>query len=1101
MFCSRNLRAFFPTVLAVSLSISLSQARAKELGEAGPYRQVVERLDAMSHVKLSNWAYHDDNLPHAELPGDISGWQKIEPREPRGGQRAEDTTGLAPSATGWVCRWVEIPKDLGGYDTNGRRLRIALNADGDRRRVRIFVNGMQAAYFDWDISPVVVSNSVRQGEKYYVAMLVETDGTHDKVFRFTGADLYFDSADSDVDPAMMRDEIYAAEKLVSGSRESSGQAAQLDAAVKAVDFGALDRGDQKGFQGSLRKAQEELQQVAEWARNTYQIKAVGNAHMDMAWLWPWTETVEVVRNTYSTVLQLMRQYPDFTYSQSQVRTYEWMEEKYPEIFREIQQRVKEGRWELVGGMWVEPDLNMPDGESFVRQLLVGQRYFQEKFGKQTRVGWNPDSFGYNWQLPQIYKKAGIDYFVTQKMSWNDTTQFPYKIFWWQSPDGSKLLTYFPRDYVNTMEPRGIAQVAADYRRKTNTPEMLWLYGVGDHGGGPTREMLDTAIRWENPKLVFPNVKFSSAQSFFNDLEREVPSLNLPTWSGELYFQKHRGVQTSQSLVKRWNRKNEALLMTTEKLSSMALLMGMPYPQVQLNAAWKNLLFNQFHDILPGSGIHNVYVEADRDHQEIARSAGDALKTATSLITDQIDTRGSGIPVVIFNPLSWDRNGMVEMEMPALGAGEVSVTDSTGKTLLAETIDPKTAWDKTRVRVLASVPAMGYSVVHVQTAKKPQPSSDLRAEGTTLENEKMRVTVNRQSGCITSLYNKAAHYEAIAEGACGNLLQTFVDKPREYDAWDIDASFEDKKWDLDHADSVELVEKGSTRAAIRVKKHFQGSSFVQDVVLYAGSDHVDVENDIDWREKHILLKAAFPLAAHNDKASFEIPYGNIQRPTTRNTPEERAMFEVPALRWADLSDERGGFSLLNDSKYGYDVKGNVLRLSLLRSPEWPDPHPSDEGRNRFTYSLYPHAGNWKQAETVRHGYELNYPVETKATYSHAGSLQPAQSFMKIDARNVVLSSMKKAEDDDNIIFRFYEYEGKESEIKLALPRAAERAQEVNLLEIPQGDLKVEDAGKVVVVPIKPYEIKSVKIKFRETQAQGEKESPDHEDRGKVVEARD
>ena len=402
------------------------------------------------------------------------------------------------------------------------------------------------------------------------------------------------------------------------SAGQSERATQLDDAVKTINFASLDHGDQQAFENSLRAAQEKLQPLGDWAKQ-FSIRAVANAHIDMAWLWPWTETVEVVRNTFGTALQLMRQYPDFIYAGSSAAAYIWMEEKYPELFKEIQQRVKEGRWEIVGGMWVEPDLNMPSGESLVRQILVGKRYFQEKFGVEVRIGWNPDSFGYNWQLPQIYKRSGLDYFVTQKMAWNDTTKFPYKLFWWQSPDGSRILTYFPHDYVNGIDPVRISQDVAEYVPKTGLPEILHLFGIGDHGGGPTRTMLDSAARWQDRPNIFPKLTYGTAQSFFDDVEKNLAQLKVPVWNNELYFQYHRGVMTTQSETKKRIRQSEELLLNAEKFSSLAMLDGQPYPQEELQNDWKKVLFDQFHDIMPGSGIAINYVDAARDQAVVGLS--------------------------------------------------------------------------------------------------------------------------------------------------------------------------------------------------------------------------------------------------------------------------------------------------------------------------------------------------------------------------------------------------------------------------------------------------------------------------------------------------
>ena len=399
----------------------------------------------------------------------------------------------------------------------------------------------------------------------------------------------------------------------------------------------------------------------------FSIAAVGNSHIDMAWLWPWTETVEVVRNTFGTALQLMREYPDFKFTASAAQAYEWMEEKYPAMFQEIQQRVKEDRWEVIGGMWVEPDLNMPDGESLVRQILYGKRYFREKFGKDIHIGWNPDSFGYNWQLPQIYRRSGIDYFVTQKLLWaSEFTKFPYRLFWWQAPDGSRLLTYFPSDYANQIDPQKMARDSATYgpmmwkydggnnSAPAGALDMMYLYGVGDHGGGPTRLDLDTALRWQKGDLVYPQINFSTAGQYFADLEKNKNELKIPTWDGELYFQYHRGVQTSQSEEKKLNRRNEGYLLNAEKLASIEMLFLGQYPQQELDEAWKDVLFNQFHDILPGSGIHINYVDAARRYDESSRITFEISRIALNDIASRV--KSDGVGVLVFNPLSWSADG-------------------------------------------------------------------------------------------------------------------------------------------------------------------------------------------------------------------------------------------------------------------------------------------------------------------------------------------------------------------------------------------------------------------------------------------------------------
>jgi alpha-mannosidase len=939
--------------------------------------------------------------------------------------------------------------------------------------ISVFSNGSLAYRGDDDMQqPILLAENAQPRQKFLIAARVVAG---DIETHFERAQLLIEPPASRPDPTMLRTEILAARPMIAAYADGQAERKQaLDAAVKAIDFSLLDKGDQTGFDASLRTAQGYLQTLQPWMKQ-FTIRAIGNSHIDMAWLWPWTETVEVVRNTFQSVLDLMREYPDLKFTMSSARTYEWMQEKYPDLFAQIQQRVKEGRWEIIGGMWVEPDLNMPDGESLVRQLLLGKRYFQEKFGVDVRTGWNPDSFGYNWQLPQIYKKSGVDFFVTQKMAWNDTTKFPYKLFWWQSPDGSRVVTYFPHDYANPIRPVAMARDLAEYVPAMNYPEMLYLFGVGDHGGGPTRDMLETAERWQNG-AVYPRLEFGAAQPYFDALAKQATSLNLPVWKSELYFQDHRGVFTTQAETKKGNRRSEELLLTAEKFSSLAAITGGVYPGDDLRLAWKKVLFNQFHDIAAGSGIAVLYNDAARDYAEVGRIGGESLDKALTAIAAQVNTQGSGAPVVVFNPLSWTRSGLVEAEvqLPAT-ASAVRVVDSAGKAAIAQKLT-KGAAGTVRIRFLADdIPAMGFKTFRVlPAASQPAQTSVLRAGPDFVENEFFRVRVDPKTGCITSLWDKQSQWEAVPPSACANELQTFVDKPKQWDAWNIDADFEAHQWHLDQADEVAPVENGPLRAVLRVKKHFQNSTFVQDITLYPHIRRVDVRMTADWHEKHILVKAAFPVAVEADTATYEIPFGSIARPTTRRTPEERAQFEVPALRWADLSDARHGLSLLNDCKYGYDAHGSVLRLSLLRSPEWPDPH-ADEGTHEFTYSLLPHSGGWREVGTVRAAYELNTPLRAVAAQSHTGTLPGVHSFVALEPANLVLTAMKQAEDDADLILRFYESAGQKTEARITLPPNVEEVREANLMEQP-GERLPSD-GKTVTVAVNPWEIKTLRLRFR------------------------
>jgi alpha-mannosidase len=798
----------------------------------------------------------------------------------------------------------------------------------------------------------------------------------------------------------------------------------------------------------------------------------------MAWLWPWTETVEVVRNTFNSVLQLMRQYPDFKYSQSSAAAFLWMEEKYPSLFQEIQQRVKQGRWELVGGMWVEPDFNMPSGESLVRQVVMGKRYFQDKFGVDVKIGWNPDSFGYSWQLPQIYKRSGIDYFITQKLGANDFTPFPYKLFWWESPDGSRVLSYFPPGWGHQFDPARVSREVADLHQRTGLTNIMVFYGVGDHGGGPTRDVLDSMSRWQKGPNIFPKLTLSTAQSFFDDVTKNQDRLKIPVWQNELYFQFHRGVYTTQAETKKRMRQSEELLLNAEKFSSLAMLEGQPYPQPEFEDNWQKVLFDQFHDILPGSGIAINYVEAARAFHEVSLSGHKILSQSLDTLVARTDTQGAGVPVVLFNPLSWTRTGMTEVEaqFPSTVA-DVVVRDASGAVWPSTIIARDDTTHTVKVRLLAKkVPGMGYSVIHLVPVPKQAPAKTaLAASLDSMENEFLRIKVNSQTGCITSLVNKQDGREELAPGACANLLQTFVDKPQCCDAWNIDWDFEKQMWNLMDAEEVKILENTPLRAVIRVKKKFQSSSFIQDICMYPGVPRVDVKMQAEWHEQHILLKVAFPVSVESKFATYEIPYGNIQRPTTRNTMEEKAMFEVPALRWGDLSDAQHGLSILNDCKYGYDAKDNVIRLTLLRSPTSPDPD-ADQGSHEFTYALYPHTGDWKAGETERRGYELNFPLIPVTAGPHTGILPASQSLAQIEPGNVILTAVKKADYSGALVFRFFEFEGRTSLVRLRFPEAAIQASQVNLMEKQDAPLTLTDGGKETTLTVHPYEIVTVKAEF-------------------------
>ncbi len=1082
------LSAFLLSALAHGQFLQQALNTEKRLPDS--QRDVVARLENLSELPSGQWRYHAGDLPHGEDPSlSDSSWPVAK----------VDAT--YPKEALWFRQWVEVPKNLDGYDLSGTRIwfKFSAWANGPLPQI-IYFNGRRVAMGD-DLEPIVLFDQARPGDRVLIAvkLLPTVDDKH-----FAGSPMNITFAGGRPSPQDMGEEFLSAFVLIpSLSKDPSADKATFAKAIGQVDLKALASADQQQFDASLRAAQSTLEALRPMMDRAT-LHLTGNSHIDAAWLWPWTETVQTVKNTFSTALQLMNEYPGYTYTQSAAAYNDWMARDYPEIDEQIKKRIKEGRWEVVGGMWIEPDLNMPDGESTARSLLIGKRWYQQHYGVDVKIGWNPDSFGYNWQLPQIYKKSGVDYFVTQKMAWNDTNQLPFKLFWWESPDGSKVLTYFPHDYANTnLNPVRLSVDLAQAR--TYAPgmtEMMDLYGVGDHGGGPTRSMLDEGVHWMQPGKVIPKEQFGTAGPWFAATSKLVaansPTWNyqsiaqgyheptpvpgkiaIPTWKSELYLEYHRGVFTTQTQMKKNLRDAPEWTLDAEKYASLAWLDGNKYPADELTDDWKTITFNDFHDLAAGSGIGVIYQDSEKQYEDVHRSASAISQKAMQTIAEHIDTHvAGGVPVLVFNPLGWTRSGpvTVDVQMPA-PTTEVSVLDAHGSVLPSQILSKNTATSTFHLLIAAhDVPSLGYEVLHVVPGRRPL-ASELRVSGTTLENASLRVVVDPHTGCITSLYDKKSQFESLASGSCGNELQAFKDTPKDYDAWNIDPGTLDQPPTLiTQADSVEVVDHGPMRAAIRVTRHWQDSKFVQDIQLDAGSDQIVVVNDIDWHETHVLLKDAFALSATSPFATYEIPYGTIQRPTTRNNSWEKAQFEVGAQRWADLGNDQHGFSLINESKYGYDSVGNLLRLSLLRSPTWPDPN-ADRGHHHFRFALYPHEGDWKRAMTVRHGFDFNYRLQGMQVESHTGSLPAEHSFVGVEPDDLVLTAMKKAEDSHALVFHFYEWAGKGGEMHLHVPPGATGAIETNLMEKPEGE-SLQVTGDQIAVPFRPFEIVAVRVDYPE-----------------------
>lgn len=1051
-------------------------------------QETVNCLVQLNMLPDGGWRVHEGDLPHGESPTlDDHSWPVAK----------------VPSKSGKAAVWyrqrITIPKTLDGYDLTGVDIsfEFVATANGPMPEI-IYFDGRRVALGE-DLEQIPLFDHAKPGQSILVAVkLLPT--VDDKDFR--GAQMHISFSPNRPNPQDIATEIVSAANLLPAlASDSSADKATLSKAISQINLHALSAAQQVPFDASLHASQSTLLTLNPTLRQA-NYHLTGNSHIDAAWLWPWTETVDTAKRTFSSAVQLMNEYPTYTYTQSAAAYSQWIADKYPELNAEIAKRVNEGRWELVGGMWVEPDLNMPAGESLVRQLLVGQAAFQKIYGHTAMIGWNPDSFGYNWQLPQIYKRSGIDFFVTQKMAWNDTNKLPFKVFWWESPDGSKVLTYFPHDYANqNVDPiRLSADLKTANEYAPGMHDMMDLFGVGDHGGGPTRTMLDQGLHWMQPDKVGAKEEFGTALPYLQHIEKEVapdsptwdyatlasgnttlpaPStgeISIPTWKDELYLEYHRGVFTTQAHHKQNMRDAEEEVLNAEKFASLAWLDGRTYPADELSDAWKHVLFNQFHDLAAGSGIGIIYKEAQKDYDQVRWATNEISARSMKTVAARINTDGKGEPVLVFNPLAWDRGGVAEVtvQMPH-GTDAISLEDEHGIVIPSQILSKDLPTHTFHLLFkIDHVPSMGYTVLRAVDGER-EFSSDLTSAGYTLENSSLRINVDPKTGCITSLFDKHGSFEALAPNSCGNELQAFVDKPKNYDAWNIDPGTLDETPTLLHeADEVKMIETGPLRSVLRITRTWDKSKFVQDLILYAGSNELVVHNNFDWHEQHILLKAAFPLAATNKFATYEIPYGSIQRPTTRNNSFEKARFEVPALRWADEGDATHGLSVINNSKYGYDAVGNLLRLSLLRGATWPDP-VADQGTQIFDYAIYPHMGTWQSANAVARGYEFNYKLDTMQVEAHEGALPATHSFFGIDGTHVTLTALKKAEDGHALIARLYEWAGEPDQVTLTPPPGVKSATLVNLMEKPEGDALTVTDGKVTV-PVTPYEIQTVRFDY-------------------------
>ncbi len=789
--------------------------------------------------------------------------------------------------------------------------------------------------------------------------------------------------------------------------------------------------------------------------------AVGHAHLDVAWLWTLGQTRRKAQRTFYTVLRLMEQFPAYHFTQGQPQLYDFVRQDDPALFEAIKQRVSEGRWEIVGGMWVEADCNITGAESLARQFLLGRTFFREQFGAvESPILWLPDVFGYAWCLPQLIKQAGLDYFFTIKIGWNQVNPFPYDSFWWQGLDGSRVLTHFstaPGVLGHTGEKSDLRNVATynatldalaalgawiKLRHKETQRVLLMSYGYGDGGGGPTREMNENAqVLRAFPAL--PRVQQGQAIDFFRRLETESGD-DLPVWNGELYLEAHRGTYTSQARSKRANRRSEFLLHDAEFLVTLAALLdpAYDYPHVTLRRAWELVCLNQFHDIIPGSSIQAVYDESLAQYAEVQALGAAVQDGAVDVIRAHVEG-----DVLLTNPTSFRRDDL------AFWPGSLPKGRRFAGEIYTQTVDGGL--------LIGGVELAPYSLrpLVIERGESPLPDAahfPLHATPTHLENRFIRVELD-PAGDITRIYDKTVGREILPPGAIANQFQAFEDRPLDWDAWDIDIFYDDRIFFADPAASCRVIERGPLRATLEIQRRILNSSYTQRISLAYNSPQLDIETVIDWRDRHTLLKTAFPVDILSPVATHEIQWGSVERPTHRNTSWDWARFETCAHKWVDLSEGGYGVALLNDCKYGHDVRDHVIRISLLRAPTDPDPE-ADQGEQRFGYSLYPHenvgGGRLIPSDVARRAYALNDPLLVIAGgQGHASPPSP----LVIPPPNVIVETIKQAEDGNGVIVRLYECNRQRGWIRLRIGFPIQAAYVCDLLEENREELKVQEKG--------------------------------------------
>ena len=784
-----------------------------------------------------------------------------------------------------------------------------------------------------------------------------------------------------------------------------------------------------------------------------EVVMAGHSHLDVAWLWTVREITRKTARTFANNLALMDNYPDFKFTQSQAVLYDFMKKHYPDIFERVKEKVKNGQWEIVGNAWVEADTNIASGEALVRQLLYGREFFMKEFGVSSDIYWLPDCFGFTWALPQIIKRSGMKYFMTSKLFYNDTNEFPHSVFRWRSHSGDEILAYLCKQpYQSEYNAEYVTSLRKNNRQNSIVDVSCGMFGYGDGGGGCTYKQVETGKRIE--KLPgMPKTTNGKVADFFKAIDGDFDKL--PVYDGELYYENHRGTFTSQAFIKKNNRRGEFMMRNAEILNVFG---GEEYPAEKMEEAWKILLINQFHDILPGTSIHEAMENTREEYAQLRQLGGELVRKGKDGILNKVSVKDDS--VLVWNMLTWQTKGIVKAEIPHMAKG---IKNSDGKLLTSKVYEEN---GKYYIEFLADpVPAFGYGVFTLcdETAE----FENVKVTKNTLENKYLKVSLDG-NGLIDEVIDKTTGRQILT--GKGNLMTISHDKPIYESAWNMEFDYQMKFWELRDAESIEVVEASPLRGAVRVVRKFHESTITQDIILEKDKPTLDFDTTVDWHEREKVLKAEFPVDIRNRNASCEIAHGAAEYPTHYNTCYDQAKFEFCAHKWADLSEGGYGASIINDCKYGYNVHDNMMKITLLRGPICPDPM-GDLGMHHFRYSFYPHAGTWRDADTVRLGFEENVRLEGEFIGGTGGN-DLGHTYAKLDGESVILDAVKPAQDGRGYIVRMYESETRHCTVKASFELEYSKVIECNLMECDEQEIDCENGE--FTFKMKPHEVKTFRL---------------------------